>query len=105
MNRSSATRILTLSTALALVWPSGVSAHSDSHSHTRAHGATSQTEAGVPLYENLGTHHYAITTQVRQAQRYFDQGLRLYYAFNHQEAIRAFQEAARLDPVPCVRGE
>ena len=32
------------------------------------------------------------------AQRYFDQGLRLIYAFNHDEAIRAFQEAARLDP-------
>ena len=33
-----------------------------------------------------------------QAQRFFDQGLRLLYAFNHAEAIRAFREAARLDP-------
>lgn len=31
-------------------------------------------------------------------QRYFDQGLRLYYGFNHAEAIRAFEEAARQDP-------
>jgi len=54
--------------------------------------------AAVPLYDNLGDHHYAITTSVPLAQRYFDQGLRLYYAFNHQEAIRAFEEAARLDP-------
>ena len=52
----------------------------------------------VPLYDNLGTYHYRITTSDPQAQRYFDQGLRLYYAFNHQEAIRAFSEAARLDP-------
>ncbi|MDF0645982.1 MAG: hypothetical protein P0111_18290 [Nitrospira sp.] len=54
--------------------------------------------AAVPLFDNLGTHHYAITTSVPQAQRYFDQGLRLYYAFNHAEAVRAFEEASRLDP-------
>ena len=54
--------------------------------------------AQVPLYDNLGTLHYRITTAVPLAQRYFDQGLRLYYAFNHQEAIRSFQEGSRLDP-------
>src|SRR6266508_3104868 len=32
------------------------------------------------------------------AQRWFDQGLRLVYAFNHHEAQKAFREAARLDP-------
>jgi tetratricopeptide (TPR) repeat protein len=52
----------------------------------------------VPLYDNLGDHHYAITTEVPLAQRYFDQGLRLYYAFNHAEAIRAFEQGTRLDP-------
>jgi tetratricopeptide (TPR) repeat protein len=61
--------------------------------------ARAQTTApAVPLFENLGDHHYAITTDVPLAQRYFDQGLRLYYGFNHAEAIRAFEEAARLDP-------
>ena len=64
------------------------------HRHDAAH----ERSAEVPLYDNLGKHHYPITTSVPLAQRYFDQGLRLYYAFNHQEAIRAFQEAARLDP-------
>jgi tetratricopeptide (TPR) repeat protein len=57
-----------------------------------------QGGGGVPLYDNLGTHHYTISTSVPRAQQYFDQGLRLYYAFNHGEAIRAFNEAARLDP-------
>ncbi len=52
----------------------------------------------VPLYDNLGDHHYAISTTSPLAQRYFDQGLRLYYAFNHTEAIRAFREAQRRDP-------
>jgi tetratricopeptide (TPR) repeat protein len=32
------------------------------------------------------------------AQRWFDQGLRLAYAFNHAEALRSFREAARIDP-------
>ena len=31
-------------------------------------------------------------------QKFFDQGLRLVYAFNHEEAIAAFTEASRLDP-------
>ena len=52
----------------------------------------------MPLYDNLGDHHYAITASEPLVQRYFDQGLRLYYAFNHAEAIRAFNAAARLDP-------
>jgi tetratricopeptide (TPR) repeat protein len=55
-------------------------------------------DASVPLYDNLGAHHYEISTDVPLAQRYFDQGLRLYYAFNHAEAVRSFDEAARLDP-------
>lgn len=56
------------------------------------------TPDSVPLFDHLGTHHYAITTSVPLAQRYFDQGLKLYYAFNHAEAVRAFEEASRLDP-------
>lgn len=52
----------------------------------------------VPLFDNLGTLHHSITTNSNEAQRYFDQGLRLVYAFNHEEAIMAFEEAARLDP-------
>jgi tetratricopeptide (TPR) repeat protein len=61
----------------------------------------------VPLYDNLGDHHYAITTRVPLAQRYFDQGLRLYYAFNHAEAVRSFREAQRRDPTcaMCFWGE
>ncbi len=50
------------------------------------------------LYDSLGTYAYQITTASPGAQRWFDQGLRLVYAFNHHEAQRAFREAARLDP-------
>jgi len=53
---------------------------------------------GPILFDNLGTHHRAITTKNEQAQKFFDQGLRLFYAFNLDEAQRSFEEAARLDP-------
>ena len=52
----------------------------------------------VPLYSDLGSYHRTITTRNPSTQRYFDQGLRLVFGFNHAEAIRAFTEAARLDP-------
>src|SRR5262249_52935641 len=51
----------------------------------------------VPLYTNLGSHHKRISTRVPDTQRYFNQGLRLVYGFNHAQAIRAFQHAAELD--------
>lgn len=56
------------------------------------------TEAAPPLYGNLGTLHVKVTTTVPKAQAYFDQGLRLTFAFNHAEAGRAFRTARRLDP-------
>jgi tetratricopeptide (TPR) repeat protein len=46
----------------------------------------------------LGQHHHVISTSNPQAQRFFDQGLTLVFAFNHEEAARAFQRAAELDP-------
>ena len=52
----------------------------------------------APMLEGLGDLHYPITTSSEAAQRFFDQGLRLVYAFNHAEAVRAFEEATRLDP-------
>lgn len=52
----------------------------------------------VPLYENLGTLHFPIRTKAPLAQSYFDQGVRLVFAFNHEEAINSFEEASWLDP-------
>jgi tetratricopeptide (TPR) repeat protein len=51
-----------------------------------------------PLWDNLGKLHFAVSTTHPLAQRYFDQGLKLAYAFNHAEAARAFRQAQRLDP-------
>lgn len=61
----------------------------------------------VPLYRDLGTLSFKVGTRVARAQAYFDQGLRLAFAFNHAEAQRAFREAQRLDPAcaMCAWGE
>jgi tetratricopeptide (TPR) repeat protein len=65
--------------------------------HGHQHGPRVTSSPPV-LFDDLGTHHQAITTASPRAQQYFDQGLRLVYGFNHYEAQRAFQESARLDP-------
>jgi tetratricopeptide (TPR) repeat protein len=64
-------------------------------------------DANPVLADNLGTLHYAITTTVPLAQQFFDQGLRLTYAFNHGEALRAFRKARTLAPdcAICYWGE
>jgi tetratricopeptide (TPR) repeat protein len=46
----------------------------------------------------VGRQHHAIQTKSREAQDFFDQGVTLLYGFNHEEAARAFQRAAELDP-------
>jgi tetratricopeptide (TPR) repeat protein len=46
----------------------------------------------------MGGYQRAVTTHSADAQRYFDQGMTWAFAFNHDEAIRSFREAARLDP-------
>lgn len=55
-------------------------------------------QAQIPLYGDLGDHHFPITTSDPATQSYFDQGIRLTYAFNHTEAIESFRQGARLDP-------
>jgi tetratricopeptide (TPR) repeat protein len=69
--------------------------------------AAGELQGRPPLFDDLGALTYPITTTSELARRYFDQGLRLAYAFNHAEARRAFQEAQRLDPAcaMCYWGE
>lgn len=65
---------------------------------TTAQARPSDIVRPVPLFENLGTLEHPITTHDVGAQAYFNQGLRLLYTFNHEEAIRSFEEVIRLDP-------
>jgi hypothetical protein len=49
------------------------------------------------LMQGLGDLHHPVSTKNSEAQMFFDQGFRLIYAFNHNEAARSFQRAADLD--------
>ena len=62
---------------------------------------------GAPLLSGLGTHDHKISTDIPGAQRYFNQGLVLSFAFNHAESIRSFKAAQKLDPscAMCYWGE
>jgi tetratricopeptide (TPR) repeat protein len=50
------------------------------------------------LYKGFNGYSRKITTNSPEAQQWFDQGIQLLYGFNHDEAIRSFEHAAKLDP-------
>lgn len=58
--------------------------------------------AVAPELRGLGSLNMPVTTRVPRAQAFFNQGMRLLYAFNHAEARRAFQEGMRLDPAMAM---
>jgi tetratricopeptide (TPR) repeat protein len=55
-------------------------------------------EKPATLMSGLGSLHHPVATTKPEAQRFFDQGLSLVFAFNHDEAVRSFKRAAELDP-------
>ena len=61
------------------------------------HEASEHSEPAT-LLPGLGSLHHPIATKSEEAQKFFDQGLTLVYAFNHGEAVRSFDRAAELDP-------
>lgn len=65
------------------------------------HGLPTNTKPAT-LIPGLGSHHHPVTTSNPDAQRFFDQGLTLIYAFNHEEARRSFQRALELDPAMAM---
>ena len=50
------------------------------------------------LLGSLGDWKHPITTSSQDAQALFDRGLALTFGFNHDEAKRSFEKAAKLDP-------
>jgi tetratricopeptide (TPR) repeat protein len=83
-------RTVALMLGLALAAPAA-GQHAD-------HGSDGPQADSVPLYDSLGTLSRTVTTTSPQAQRYFDQGLRLTYGFGHGEAVRSFRAALGHDP-------
>jgi tetratricopeptide (TPR) repeat protein len=62
------------------------------------HEVSAKSKAAAGLMTGLGDWRHPVSTKNAQAQAFFDQGLRLIYAFNHDEAARSFSRAAELDP-------
>jgi tetratricopeptide (TPR) repeat protein len=60
------------------------------------HSAHAQSKPAT-LMPGLGNAHHPVSTSNPEAQKFFDQGLRLIYDFNHDEAARSFQRASELD--------
>jgi len=64
-----------------------------------AHACSLIAQSKSPvLMPGLGQHQHMISTKNAEAQRFFDQGLTLVFAFNHEEAARSFRRASELDP-------
>src|SRR5881628_445706 len=81
-----------IAVALALAAPSAAVAQ---HEH---HGMVAPpTAGGAPVFDDRGSYHFAISTKSPDAQRYFDQGMRLMFGFNLEEAERSFEQAEKLD--------
>lgn len=59
------------------------------------------------MLPGFGTGGFSIRTEAPAAQRWFDYGMKLAHAFNHQPAIDAFAEGSRVDPncAMCAWGE
>jgi tetratricopeptide (TPR) repeat protein len=108
--------LLACAATIAFVCPAGLHA-ADASKHCAiptdamraqvAAATASYEDAEPPLWDNLGSATYPVTTRSPQAQAFFDQGLKLSYGFNHAEARRAFRMAQKLDPscALCFWGE
>jgi len=89
LTRSARAAAALLALSLAIALPGGCAAPRASFEP----GAS-----GARHYDGFGDFQRPITTSSPEAQRWFNQGMQLLYGFNHDEAIRSFQEAAAHDP-------
>jgi hypothetical protein len=63
--------------------------------------------ADMVMVEGFGTGGFVVDTAVLEAQAWFNHGVRLRWAFEHKESVRAFRKARLLDPTcgMCAWGE
>jgi len=98
-----------------VVWRKSAPLASKSKEHWPVFESTANPEAALPavraeggltvpagkhavLVDNIGTYSRKISTNSPQAQKFFDQGLRLTFGYYFPEAIASFQEAQQHDP-------
>jgi tetratricopeptide (TPR) repeat protein len=75
-------------------------------------GRAGSAQSGAPvadmvMVDGFGSGGFAIDTANPEAQAWFNHGVRLRWAFEHKEAVRAFRKARLLDPTcaMCAWGE
>jgi tetratricopeptide (TPR) repeat protein len=96
-------RIIFLTAALLAVSIAPIAAQ-----HADGHAASAAADSAPPLYgEALGPFTWPVTTASAEAQAYFDQGVKLMYAYARAGARPSFAQARRLDPrcAMCWWGE
>jgi tetratricopeptide (TPR) repeat protein len=59
--------------------------------------STAESEKPATMFAGLSDLHHPVSTTNAEAQKFFNQGLALLFAFNHDEATRSFKQAAKLD--------
>jgi len=97
--------------ALALVAPTaaggGASSLGVGYICSAENPPTPAATKALVIYPGMGTGRFPVDTDSREAQTWFDYGVKLYHAFNHEEAKQAFAKAASLDPkcALCAWGE
>jgi tetratricopeptide (TPR) repeat protein len=64
---------------------------------THPTASSAAPSSSIALDPGLGPLHHKVSTRDAKAQAYFDQGMKLVFAFNHEAAIRSFQRAEELD--------
>ena len=89
---------LLLGSTLGLLSSSARSQDAHDHGPPAALLTVADWARGAQLFDGLGTFHRTVSTSSPEAQRYFDQGMQLLWAFNHDEATRSFARAAQIDP-------
>ena len=76
--------------------------------HMMSESITYNQQKTIPYIENaLGSYNWVITTDEKDAQNYFKQGMQLRWAYNVNEAAISMLEARRIDPncAMCYWGE
>lgn len=89
---------LLVASALALASSPAFSQNAHDHAQPAPLLTLADWARGAQLFDGLGNFHRTVSTSSREAQRYFDQGMRFIWAFNHDEATRSFARAAQIDP-------
>lgn len=91
-------RIVAAAALLAALLPGGPLAGPGAARAHQMAGDTAAPATKAQLFEGLGDFHFPVSTKSKTAQRWFDQGLILFYGFNLDEAALSFREATRVDP-------